>query len=154
MQQALATHIPLAWLALAVVLGVAELLVPGVFLVFLAIAAAIVAVATLVLPDLPLAAQIGAFGMWSVVAVMIGRRWYRDYPVAGDQQLNDRQARMIGQMGEMETAIVGGEGRVRIGDGAWPARGPALAAGTRVRVVAVEGGIVLVEHRDNAAASA
>jgi membrane protein implicated in regulation of membrane protease activity len=143
-----------AWLIAALVLGIAELAIPGLFLVFLAIAAAITGVATLALPALPLAAQLASFAVWSVVAVMIGRRWYRDYPVAGDQQLNDRQARMIGQMGEMETAIVGGEGRVRIGDGAWPAQGPALAAGTRVRVVAVEGGIVLVEPRDNAEASA
>jgi membrane protein implicated in regulation of membrane protease activity len=137
-----------AWLIAALVLGIAELAIPGLFLVFLAIAAAITGVATLALPALPLAAQLASFAVWSVVAVMIGRRWYRDYPVSSDRQLNDRQARMIGQLGELETAIVGGEGRVRIGDGAWPARGPALPAGARVRVAAVESGVVLVEPLD------
>ena len=133
------------WLIAALALGIAELAIPGVFLVFLAIAAAVTGVATLALPALPLAAQLGSFAVWSVVAVAIGRRWYRDYPVSSDRQLNDRAARMIGQRGELATAIVGGEGRVRIGDGSWRARGPALPAGAQVRVTAVEDGVVLVE---------
>lgn len=134
-----------AWLAAALVLGIAELAVPGVFLVFLAAAAAITGLATLALPALPVAAQLASFAAWSVVAVLIGRRWYRDYPVASDHHLNDRAAAMIGHVAELEAAIVGGEGRVRIGDGGWPARGPALPAGAQVRVVGVEGGVVLVE---------
>lgn len=146
MLQGLAAHIALAWLALAVVLGVAELLVPGVFLVFLAIAAAIVAAATLVLPDLPLAAQIGAFGMWSVVTVMIGRRWYRDYPVeTSDPLLNDRARRLVGETVIVADPIVAGHGRVRVGDGEWPAAGPDAPAGTRMRIVSVTGGVVMVE---------
>jgi membrane protein implicated in regulation of membrane protease activity len=146
MLQGLAAHIPLAWLALAVVLGVAELLVPGVFLVFLAIAAAIVAAATLVLPDLPLAAQIGAFGMWSVVTVMIGRRWYRDYPVeTSDPLLNDRARRLVGETVIVAEPIVAGRGRVRVGDGEWPAAGPDSPAGARMRIVSVTGGVVMVE---------
>jgi membrane-bound ClpP family serine protease len=79
-----------AWLIAALLLGIAELMVPGVFLVFIAVAAAIVGSTLLALPDLPLAAQIGAFAAWSVVAVLIGRRWYRDYPVVDDKtRLND-----------------------------------------------------------------
>ena len=140
------------WLIAALALGIAELAMPGVFLVFLAVAAAITGVATLALPALPLAAQLGAFAVWSVVAVLIGRRWYREYPVAGDRLLNNRAAWMVGQTGEVETAIIDGEGRVRIGDGGWPARGPALAAGARVRVAAVEGGVVLVEPAEPRAA--
>jgi membrane protein implicated in regulation of membrane protease activity len=146
MLQGLAAHIPLAWLALAVVLGVAELLIPGVFLVFLAIAAAIVAAATLVLPDLPLAAQIGAFGMWSVVTVMIGRRWYRDYPVeTSDPLLNDRARRLVGETVIVAEPIVAGRGRVRVGDGEWPAAGPDASVGARMRIVSVTGGVVMVE---------
>ncbi|MEX6947012.1 NfeD family protein, partial [Pseudomonas aeruginosa] len=54
-----------AWLIAALVLGIAELAVPGVFLVFLAIAAGVTGVAVYVLPDLPVAAQLAAFGVWS-----------------------------------------------------------------------------------------
>ncbi|WP_294189845.1 NfeD family protein [uncultured Sphingomonas sp.] len=138
-----------AWLIAALLLGIAELAIPGVFLVFVAVAAAIVGVALLALPDLPLAAQIGAFAAWSVVTVLIGRRWYRDYPVAGDTaRLNDPTARLIGAVVTVERAIEHGAGRVTIGDGAWPARGPELPAGTRARVVAVDAGVLVVEPLD------
>lgn len=135
-----------AWLIAAAALGIAELLVPGVFLVFLAIAAAVTGVIAFAIPDVPLTVQLGAFAAWSVVAVAIGRRWYRDYPVAGgDARLNDRAARLIGEIVTVEAAIVQGRGRVRVGDGAWPARGPDTAAGETMRVVAVDGGVVVVE---------
>ena len=134
------------WLGLAVALGIAELLVPGVFLVFLAVAAAITGVALFALPELPLAAQFGAFAVWSAVTVGVGRRWYRDYPVeTSDPLLNDRAARMLGAVVTVEEAIVDGCGRVRVGDGTWPARGEDAPAGARVRVVAVEGAVVVVE---------
>ena len=135
-----------AWLIAALVLGIAELAIPGVFLVFLAIAAAITGVATLVLADLPAAGQIASFAVWSVIAVLIGRRWYRDYPVASsDALLNDRAKRMIGDVVTVESAIVDGSGRVRVGDGSWPARGTDAAVGARVRIAGVTNGIVAVE---------
>ena len=135
-----------AWLIAALVLGIAELAIPGVFLVFLAIAAAITGLATLVLADLPAAGQIASFAVWSVVAVLIGRRWYRDYPLAtSDALLNNRAGRMIGQVVTVETAIVDGEGRVAIGDGSWSAHGPDAAVGARVRISAIDNGVVVVE---------
>ena len=135
-----------AWLIAALVLGIAELAAPGVFLVFLAIAAAMTGVAVLVLADLPPAAQLASFAAWSAATVMIGRRWYSDYPVAAaDPLLNDRAARMIGQIARVEVVTTNGEGRVRVGDGSWPARGADLVVGADVRIVAVSDGVVVVE---------
>lgn len=140
------SHIGALWLVAAVILGLAELAIPGVFLIFLAIAAAITGVATLVLADLPLSAQIASFAIWSAVAVMIGKRWYRDFPVeTSDPLLNDRAARMIGSVVTVAEPIEGGQGRVRIGDGVWPASGPEATVGAKVRVIAVEDGVVHVE---------
>ena len=131
-----------AWLIAALVLGIAELAAPGIFLVFLAIAAAVTGIALLALPELPIAVQLASFAVWSTVTVLIGRRWYRDYPVAGaDPMLNDRSARMVGQIVIVETAIVEGRGRVLVGDGSWPARGDDAAAGTRVRITRVADGV-------------
>ena len=131
-----------AWLIAALVLGIAELAAPGIFLVFLAIAAAVTGIALLALPELPIAVQLASFAVWSTVTVLIGRRWYRDYPVAGaDPMLNDRSARMVGQIVTVETAIVDGRGRVLVGDGSWPARGDDAAAGTRVRITRVADGV-------------
>lgn len=135
-----------AWLIAALVLGIAELLIPGVFAVFLAIAAAVVGVALLVLPELPAAAQLAAFAAWSVVTVLIGRRWYHDYPVASsDPQLNDRSARLIGSVVVVQAPIGPDGGRVTIGDGSWPARGVVAEVGTRVRIVAIRDGVAIVE---------
>src|SRR5690606_15085118 len=94
------------WLILAVGLGIAELVAPGFFLIFLAIAAAITGVATLVLADLSPIAQFASFGIWTAVAVLIGKRWYRDYPVeSSDPLLNDRVARLIGEIVVVTDAI-------------------------------------------------
>lgn len=134
------------WLVFALVMGVAELIMPGVLLIFLAIAAAITGVAMLVLPDLPVAAQLASFAIWSGVTVTIGRRWYRDYPVAtSDSLLNDRTARLVGEIVTVDQPIEAGEGRVKVADGVWPARGTDAPAGTRMRVVAVDSGVLLVE---------
>jgi inner membrane protein len=139
------------WLLAAAALGIAELAIPGVFLIFLAIAAAIVGVATLALPDLPVAVQLIAFAVWSAITVMVGRRWYTDYPVATtDPFLNNRAARMVGEVVTVSKAIEDGRGRVHIGDSDWIAMGPDAPVGSRLRIVAVEDGVVQVAPDDQA----
>jgi hypothetical protein len=135
-----------AWLIAALLLGMAEFALPGVFLVFVAVAAAITGVLAFALPDLSGPAQLASFGAWSITAVLIGRRWYSDYPVGSDAALlNDRSAQMVGQVVVVEVAIEQGRGRVRVGDGVWSATGPDLATGARARVRAVENGTLVVE---------
>lgn len=139
------------WLIAAALLALAELAVPGAFLAFFAIAAAITGALALLFPELGIAGELISFSAWSIVAVFVGRRWYRDYPVAtSDPILNDRAARLVGEPATIVEAIEAGRGRVRIGDGEWPASGPDLAVGARVRVVAVEAGIVRVEPASGA----
>jgi len=134
------------WLAGALALGIAELLVPGVFLIFLAVAAGVTALTTWALPDLPVGLQLADFAVWSVVCVVIGRRWYRDFPVESDAPvLNEPARRLRGQIVTVTTPIIGGEGRARLGDGEWPVRGPDTVSGTRLRVAHVDGGTLLVE---------
>ncbi len=137
------------WLLLAVALGVAELAVPGVFLVFVALAAGITGLLALLFPALTLPAELAVFGAWSVVTVLVGRRWYADYPVeSADPLLNDRGARLIGQAVVVIVAIEHGSGRVRVGDSEWIAYGPDLPVGSRVRIVGVSGAVVQVVPAD------
>lgn len=138
------------WLAAGLALGIAELLVPGVFLVFLAIAAGVTALTAWAIPELPVGLQLAEFAVWSVACVMIGRRWYRDFPVESDAPvLNAPTLRLRGQIVTVTTPIIGGEGRARLGDGEWPVRGPDANIGTRLRVAHVDSGTLLVEPIGN-----
>ncbi|MFZ5746236.1 MAG: NfeD family protein [Pseudomonadota bacterium] len=134
------------WLIAAVVLAIAELTIPGVFLIFVALAAAATGAITLFFPDLSVGGQLIGFAGWSLAAVLIGRRWYKDYPVeTSDPQLNDRVARLVGQTVSVVTAIENGEGRVRVGDGEWPAEGADAPVGARVRIAGANGATLIVE---------
>ncbi|WP_374406708.1 NfeD family protein [Pelagerythrobacter sp.] len=133
------------WVALGLGLATLELLVPGVYLIWLAAAAIATGVLTFVL-DLGLAAQVIDFVFLALIFAFSARRFLRDKPiVSADPMLNNRMGRLIGQTGTVALAIEQGEGRIRHGDSEWIARGPDLAAGARVRIVGFEGGTVLVE---------
>lgn len=134
----------LGWMILAVLLGLGELAVPGVFLVWIALAAAATGAVAFVLP-LPLAAQLVLFAVLCLVAVYGGRRWYNDNPVAStDPLLNDRAARLVGRDVIVVEAIANGEGRVRVDDGTWTAVGPDAPVGTRMTVVNASGATLTV----------
>lgn len=138
-------HAGLVWLAAALLLGGAELAAPGVFLIFLAIAAAFTGIGVLALPVLPPSAQLLSFALWTAVSILIGKRWYADYPVAtSDPLLNDRAARLIGDSVVVVEAITNGEGRVRVGDGVWTAIGEDAPAGASLRITGVSNGKLAV----------
>ena len=134
------------WLITAAALGIAELLVPGVFLIWLAAAAAVTGFAALLF-GIPLAFQFALFALLAMAAVYSGRRWYANNPVeSSDPLLNDRAARLVGQIVVVVGAIENGRGRVKIGDGVWDARGEDAPEGARVRVVGAEGTCLKVER--------
>lgn len=135
---------PTAWLSIGIVLCIAEMIVPGVFLLWLGIAALLTGLAVFILP-IPLAAQLLLFAVLSVATVYAGRRWSgsREIP-SDDPLLNDRLARLVGEPVVVEEAIVGGRGRVRVGDGVWPATGADAAAGTRLTVTGAANGVLTV----------
>jgi membrane protein implicated in regulation of membrane protease activity len=134
-----------AWLALGLILAVAEMAIPGVFLIWMAGAAILTGLFTWVLPiDLP--AHILTFAVLAIVAVFTGTWWLRDNPIVGaDPLMNQRGARLVGESALVVQAIEHGSGRIRIGDGEWIAHGPNVAAGDYVRVSGCQGAILLVE---------
>ncbi|HEX8643476.1 MAG TPA: NfeD family protein [Allosphingosinicella sp.] len=133
------------WLLAAAVLALVELVAPGIFSIWVAAAAALTGVAVLAF-DLPFAFQLALFALLAIAAVYAGRHWYVRNPVGSDDpMLNDRTARLIGTSVTVVAAIRGGEGRVKVGDSVWSARGPDAEEGARVRVVAAEGACLRVE---------
>ena len=133
------------WLIGAAALGILEIFVPGIFLAWIAAAAALTGIVVALLPlDLPF--QLALFGLLAMAAVFGGRRHYERNPVeSSDPMLNDRTARLTGQKVIVVTAIENGEGRVKVGDSVWAARGPDAPAGSRMVVTGAEGPCLKVE---------
>lgn len=133
-----------AWLAIGLVLAVAEMAIPGVFLIWMAGAALITGLVTWVAP-IGLPVQVVLFAVLSILAVFTGRKYLARHPVvAADPKMNNRGARAIGETVVVTQTIVGGTGRVRLGDSEWLARGEDAAPGTRLTVVGIEGSVLLV----------
>jgi len=133
------------WLAIGLVLAIAEMAIPGVFLIWMAGAALITGVLSWLLP-IGLPWQIVVFAVLSILAVFLGRRYLARHPVvSADPLMNRRADRAVGETVVVTQAILGGSGRVRLGDGEWLARGADAAPGTRLKVVGVEGSVLLVD---------
>jgi membrane protein implicated in regulation of membrane protease activity len=136
------------WLIAAGLLAITELAVPGVFLVWLAGAALLTGLVTLI-TGIGLPAQLVLFGVSAAAMVLLGRQVYArmDHRTT-DPLLNDRGGRLIGQTVTVVDAIANGEGRVKVGDGEWSARGPDAPAGARVRITGMQGSFLLVTPAD------
>ena len=133
------------WLTLGLVLAGLEMLVPGVYLIWLAVAAIVTGVLT-GLFDLSLPMQVIDFVFLALIIAFSAKRFLRDKPIeSSDPLMNRRGARMVGETALVVQAIEHGSGRVHFGDGDWIARGPDVAAGERVRIVGSDGASLLVE---------
>jgi inner membrane protein len=134
------------WLGLGLVLAIAEILVPGVFLIWLAGAALITGVVTWLFP-IGLALEVVLFSVLAVVSVFIGRNYLRSNPVVpADPKMNDRGARAVGETVVVTQVIADGSGRVKLGDSEWLARGPDAEPGTKMRVAGADGAVLVVEY--------
>ena len=133
------------WMIGGVLLLIAEIIAPGFFLVFVG-AAAMATGAFALLFDLGTTAQLALFALYALLAVMVGRRFYANAATnGGDPLLNDRSARLVGKVVTVVVAVDEHNGRVRVGDGEWSARGGPAAAGERVRIVDIDGNCLKVE---------
>lgn len=133
------------WLSLGLILGAAEMVVPGFFLMWLGLAALIVGGLDYFLP-ITVAYQVAMFATLSVITVFAGKKFLHDNPIESDDtKLNDRGARLTGEIVTVVEAITDGNGRVKVGDSIWSARGVDAALGARVKVIGADGAVLLVE---------
>jgi len=132
------------WLIAAALLAGAEIVAPGVFLIFLSGAALLTGIAAAL--GVPLPVQLALFPLFALGSVWVGKRWYHRNPVeSSDPLLNNRLARHVGRTVVVVEPIEGGSGRVKLGDSIWNARGPDSPAGTRMRITGAEGTCLKVE---------
>ncbi|MET0376628.1 MAG: NfeD family protein [Rhizorhabdus sp.] len=132
------------WWIAAVILAAAEIFVPGVFLIWLALAALVTGGVALLF-DPPLAVDLAIFAVAAVASIYVGGNFYRRNAATPEPLLNNRAARMIGMRVTICEAITAGRGRATDGDSFWSAQGPDMAAGTIGTVIAVEGNTLVVE---------
>jgi inner membrane protein len=132
------------WWALAAVLLVCEMMLPGVVFLFLAVGAAVAGTMLLVAADVSLEVQLFVFAIVSVIAAIGLRGFLRGLQPMGST-LNARGASLVGQTFVLDQPILGGRGRIKLGDGSWSITGPDMVAGAKVRVASVNGTELRVE---------
>ena len=133
------------WLILAVLLFIGEMLVPGTFLMWLGLGAAVVGGLLLLFPGLPWQAQWLVFAVVSVASVLLWRRYRRRNPEANDHPtLNRRGMSYVGRRFTLAAPIVDGVGKLQVDDSIWKIAGDNLPAGTQVMVVGVDGTVLKV----------
>jgi inner membrane protein len=135
------------WWALAFALFAVEAVLPGVYMLWLGLAALATAVVVLVGPAMSVPAQWILFSVLSVAAVAAAWR-FRGVRAPGQNEpppSKRRGEQLLDRVFPLESGIIDGRGRVKIGDAFWAVEGPELPAGARVRIRAVEGALLRVD---------
>ncbi len=141
---------PWSWWVAGIVLLIAEILVPGVFFVWIGIAAIVIGAISLLHWDAAYwtwQVQFLAFAVLAFLSALVGRQIMAGRGSVSDQpNLNRRGASLIGRTAVLEEPISEGRGRIRLDDTWWVVNGPDLPAGTRVRVTTSVGRELDVEE--------
>jgi membrane protein implicated in regulation of membrane protease activity len=143
------TLTPWAWAVAAVVIAFLELPVPGSYLIWIACAAALTALAGFVI-GWSLSAQLTFFVIASIGSCVAGYFVYRHLDRRGKEAepVNRRDLDLVGAAATVTEAFANGQGRVRLGDTVWLAEcGEDLPAGTPVVVTAVRGTALIVARK-------
>lgn len=137
------------WVIIGLVLLFLELLTPGIFLIWIGLAALVTSLISYMAYSL--------FGNWqiqlllflvlSVVFILIGRRYFNPRTQSSDEPLLNRRAdQLIGLRATLQEPIINGNGRARFDDTLWRVTGPDLPAGTTVIVREYLDGLLRVEQ--------
>lgn len=137
------------WFYLSGLLLVAEILGAIGYLLWISVAALIVGIFSLLLPQLPLEWQGLMFAMLTVVIAFLWSYWLRERYQEGSsndtEKLNQRILQLIGTHATLSEAMHNGIGRITIGDSSWRVQATVnLPVGTVVEVIGVVGVTLIV----------
>lgn len=137
------------WWALGLGLLALEIVVPGTFFMWMAVASGVVGVLLLIHPGIDWEYQMLIFAVISVVSIAAFRYWQQNHPTESDDEtLNRRGSHYIGRTVIVVDTFANGQGRVKLEDSSWSARstdGSDFTAGAKARVTAVDGATLVVE---------
>ena len=137
---------PWKWIILGAILLALELLVPGAFMMWLGLAAILVGVLSFLI-DWSWEWQGVAFAVFAVASIPLWRRFAHKVERADDRPfLNRRTEALVGSVFTLDKPIIDGVGTIHIYDTIWRVQsGVDCPAGSRVRVVRVDGANLVVE---------
>jgi len=134
------------WLVIGILLLIGEMVIPGIYMLWIGLAAVVTAASVGVFSGLGFLSQAVIFTSLSVLMILGARRYLKLHPTTTDQtNLSRRGQQQVGKVYALATGIENGTGTVKIGDTMWTVEGPDLQQGTRVRIVSVEGAAIKVE---------
>ncbi len=133
------------WLIIGVALAIAEIVAPGFYLAWVGLAALVTAGAAAAF-GFGFTAQGIIFAGASFATVWVARAYFQRVPILSDHPLlNDPGARLMGTIVTAVEPVDETHGRVKVGDSVWSARGANAAVGAKLRVTAIDGGVLIVE---------
>ena len=134
------------WLIAAVIMIILEMVIPAAWFLWMGISAFVVGLLLFFIPGIPFLIQIIIFGALSVLTLVLYKRQQKSNPFKKDlPNLNRRGEQYVGRIFTLDEPIVNGVGKVRIDDSTWKVRGTDMPAGSKVRVLSVEGTLLNVE---------
>ncbi|MEM9105445.1 MAG: NfeD family protein [Pseudomonadota bacterium] len=139
---------PWSWWVLGLILLGAEILMPGVFLIWIGLAAIVVGALSLLFWNDPFwlwQTQILVFAVLAVIAAVVGRRMMAKGEQTDQPLLNQRGESLVGRTATLSEPISEGRGRIKLDDTMWVVSGPDLPVGAQVRVVESAGRELRVE---------
>ena len=141
---------PWKWIILGVILLALELAAPGAFMMWLGLAAILVGVLSFIWSDLSWQWQGVAFAVFAVASIPLWRRFAHNVePPEVRPYLNRRAKALVGRVFTLDKPIVDGVGTIHIDDTIWRVgSGADRPAGSRVRVIRVDGANLVVEPAD------
>jgi inner membrane protein len=135
------------WWILVGILLIAEMSVPGFFMLWLAVAAALTAIADHVF-HFSWMGEVLCFAVFSFLSVMASWRFVMNgrHKKSDSPHLNQKHNAFVGRTFALKTPIQNGSGKITVEDALWDVDGEDAEAGSRVKVVGVEGLRLRVER--------
>ncbi|MBX2831186.1 MAG: NfeD family protein [Rhodospirillales bacterium] len=135
------------WWILACLMLVLEMLLPGVIFLWLSIAAVAVGLVVLVVSDIALELQLIAFGVFSILSFVLGRRFFRHKGNGSDaEDISSATSSLVGKTAILTEDTINGVVRQSVYGSSWVLKSDEeLVKGQKVRVLAVEGSALRVE---------
>jgi len=135
------------WWVLAMLLLAIEMLAPGFFFMWMAVAGFVTGCVLLLFPAASIATQVFIFSLLSVSSIVFWKVLVKRKQTVSDHPLlNQRAAQYIGRTFTLIEPISNGQGKVRVGDSIWKVQGEDCQDKATVKVIAVEGTKLIVER--------